>query len=120
MITAMANGEIRDVLPYVGVSKLSCTMCSHYIDAFNEVWGQKIATKGSHGKAYPGWFWPIHPGRDEELRRAFLRRVRRQLLSDFDAFAERRLSDGSVGSGGPEWQLGRTDDEIDEMIDMEE
>jgi hypothetical protein len=116
MIIAMANGEIKDVLPYVGVSKLSCTMCSNYIDAFNEVWEQKIATKGSRGKAYPGWFWPSLPGRDEELRRAFFRRVRRQLLSDFEACAERRLSDSSVGSGGPELQLGRIDDELKEMF----
>jgi hypothetical protein len=58
MIMAMVKGEIKDVLPYIGVSKVSCTMCSHYIGAFNQVWKQNIVTKGSHGKAYPGWFWP--------------------------------------------------------------
>ena len=115
MIIAMAKGEIKDVLPYVGVSKLSCTMCSHYIDAFNEVWKQKIIVKGSHGKAHPGWFWPSLPERDEELRRAFLGRVRRQLLSDFEAYAERRLSDSNVGSGGPRLERVRTVAEIDEL-----
>jgi len=50
------GAKSRDVEPFIGVSKLSCIMCSHYIHAFNEVTKQKIATKGSHGKAYPGWF----------------------------------------------------------------
>jgi len=56
-------------------------MCSHYIHAFNEVTKQKVATKGSHGKAYPGWFWPSLPSCDGELRPAFLGRIRQQLLS---------------------------------------
>ena len=117
MISAMDKGEIEDVLPYVGVSKLSCIMCSNYIDAFNAVTRQRIATKGSHGKAYPGWFWPILPDRDGELRPAFLGRVGKQLLKYFEQHAEtRRLSDSSVGSGGPEWQLHRTVDEVKELI----
>ncbi|KAH9983791.1 hypothetical protein BJV74DRAFT_593981 [Russula compacta] len=118
MISAMAKGEIEHVLPYVGVSKLSCIMCSHYISAFNKVTGQKIATKGSYGKAYPGWFWPSLPDRDEELRPAFLKRIRKQLINDFEDYAvNRRLSDSSVGSGGPEWQLHRTRDDVDEIRD---
>ena len=44
MIIAMVKGEIKHVLPYIGVSKLSCIMCSNYIRAFNEVTQQKIAT----------------------------------------------------------------------------
>jgi len=115
MIIAMVKGEIKDVLPYIGVSKLSCTMCSHYIGAFNQVCKQNIVTKGSHGKAYPGWSWPSLPDRDEELRRAFLGRVRRQLLSDFEAYVKRRLSDSSMGSGGPE-VINQTFDEIEEWI----
>lgn len=118
MIIAMVKGEIKHVIPYVGVSKLSCIMCSHYIRAFNEVTEQKIATKGSHREAYPGWFWPTLPDRDGELRPAFLGRMRQQLLTDFEQHAEtwRRLSDNSVGSGGPEWQIGRTGDEIKELF----
>ena len=104
MIIAMTKGEIKDLLPYVGVSKLSCTMCSHYINAFNEVCGQKIVTKGSHGKAYPAWFWPGFPDHDEEFRRAFIGRVRRQLLSDFEAYAERRLSGDLAGRNGKKVQ----------------
>jgi hypothetical protein len=47
---------------------------------------KNITIKGSHGKAYPGWSWPIPPARDEELRpsRALLKRIRQQLHSDFE------------------------------------
>ena len=97
MILAMDKGEIEHVFPYIGVSKVSCIMCSIYIDAFNAVTRQKIATKGSRGKAYPGWFWPSLPDRDGEIRPAFLGRVRKQLLKDFEQHVEiRRLSDSSV------------------------
>ena len=118
MIIAMVKGEIEDVLPYVGVSKLSCTMCNHYIGAFNEICEQKIVTKGTHRKAYPGWFWPTFPDRDKELRRAFFGRLRRQVLSDFEAYyAERRLSDSSVESGEPKWEIGNRD-EVNELLAM--
>ena len=118
MIIAMAKDETNHVLPYVGVSKRSCIMCSHYIRTFNEVTKQKIATKGSHGKAYPGWFWPSLPDHDEELRQALLGRIRQQLLSDVEQHAEtvRRLSDSSVGSGSPEWDIDESWDEIVELI----
>ena len=107
MTMAIVRDEIEDVLHYVGVSKLSCIMCSQYIRAFNEVSKRKIATKGSHWKAYPGWFWPNHPDpdRDEELRQAFLKLNRQQLVEDFDLQVKaRQLSDSSVGSGGAEWE----------------
>ena len=122
MIIAMAKGEIKDVLPYIGISKLSCIMCSHYIRAFNEVTKQNVTTKGSHGKAYPGWSWPSLPDRDEELCQAFLRRIRQQLVSDIEQHAEnmRRLSDSSVGSDIPQWQLSRTQDDIKKFYGMEE
>ena len=118
MVMAMVKEEITHVLPYIGVSKLSCIMCSHYIRAFNKIMEQKIAIKGSHGKAYPGWSWPIPPAHDEELRQAFLKGIRQQLCSDFVHHTEtyRRRSDSSVGSGGPVWKLHRTDDDISELF----
>jgi len=101
MVMAMDKGEISHVFPYIGISKISCIMCGHYIRTFNEDTGQNVATKGSHGKAYPGWFWPSPPSCDEEIRSTFLRRIRKQLRDDFEDHAKsRRLSD-SVGSRGP-------------------
>ena len=111
LIIAKAEGEINNVESYIGVSKLSCNMCSHYICAFNKVMNQKIATKGSHGKAYPGWFWPSLPSRDGELRPAFLKLIREQLVSDFRGHAEtRRFSDR--GSGFPTLDMHPTEDSI--------
>ena len=121
LIIANAEGEINNVEPYIGVSKLSCIMCSHYIRAYNKVMKQKIATKGSHGKAYTGWFWPRLPSHDGELRPAFLKLIRQQVCSDFEHHAKtRRLSDSSVGSGFPELDLDRTEPEILEMYEATE
>ena len=50
LIIAKAEGEINNVEPYIGVSKLSCIMCSHFIRAFNMIMKRKIATKGSHSQ----------------------------------------------------------------------
>jgi hypothetical protein len=118
MIIAMAKGKIKHTIPYIGVSKLSCMVCSHYIHAFNEVANQEIATRGSHWKAYPEWFWPILPVLDGELRTALLRRIRQQIVSDFEHHAETwgRLSDSSAGSGGPEWEGEITRDDVSKRI----
>jgi OTT_1508-like deaminase len=120
LIVAKAEGKINNVEPYIGVSKPSCIMCSHYICAFNKVMKQKIATKGSRGKAYTGWFWPRLPSRDGELRPAFLKLIREQLISDFNDYAKsnrRRLSDSSVGSDFPELDIDPTEDSITALIE---
>jgi hypothetical protein len=116
LLMEMVDGKIADVAPYVapyvGVSKLPCIMCSEYIRAFNKVMNQKIATKGSHGKAYPGWFWPNLPSYDGELRPAFLKLIKERLLSDFEHYAKtRQLTDSSVGSGFPEIDIDPSDEE---------
>jgi hypothetical protein len=113
LLMEMVDGKIDDVAPYVGVSKPSCIMCSEYIRAFNKVMNQKIATKGSHGKSYPGWFWPNLPSYDGELRPAFLKLIKERLLSDFEHYSKtRRLSDSSVGSGFPEIDMHPSGEEI--------
>lgn len=115
LIVAKVEGEINNVEPYIGVSKLSCIMCSHYIRAFNKVMKQKLATEGSHGKAYTGWFWPRLSSRDGELRLAFLKLIRQQLFSDLDDYAKlmrRQLSDSSAGSDFPELEIDPTAESI--------
>jgi OTT_1508-like deaminase len=117
--TMVADGKMKDVLSYIGVSKLSCIMCSHYIRAFNEVMNENIVIKGSLEKTSHGWFWPGLPDHDEEIRAAFLRRIRQQIFDDFEKHERtRHLSDSSVGSGAPKWDLNGTLVEIDELIDM--
>jgi len=39
---------------YIGVSKLSCSPCHMWIEAFNELGGRQYYTRGCHGK----WYWP--------------------------------------------------------------
>ncbi|RPA96385.1 hypothetical protein L873DRAFT_1239130 [Choiromyces venosus 120613-1] len=39
---------------YIGVSKLSCSACRIWLEAFNEAGQRKFYTGGSHGK----WYWP--------------------------------------------------------------
>ncbi|KAF8324258.1 uncharacterized protein EI90DRAFT_3075592 [Cantharellus anzutake] len=123
MITAMLKGELQEVLPYIGVSKLSCIMCIHYIQAFNEVTGKRIAVKGSHGKAYPGWSWPSLPSHDREVCRAFLELSRQQLWSDFNLHVKSRRgrlgSDNSMGSRVPRLESVVTADEIREFFSHE-
>jgi len=50
------------VFSYLGVSKLSCSACQMWIDAYNERGGPKFYTRGSHGK----WYWPWAIPRLEE------------------------------------------------------
>ena len=120
LIKAMAEGKIKDVGPYIGVSRLSCIMCSHYIHAFNKISEQKVkvAKKGSHGKgrrAYPGWVWPSLPSLDGKLCSAFLNLMREQLLSDFRNYVETsQLLDSSMDF--PELEIDMTDDELCDFI----
>jgi OTT_1508-like deaminase len=44
--TMVVEGKMKDVLTYVGVSKLSCIMCSHYIRDFNGVMKENIVLTG--------------------------------------------------------------------------
>jgi len=120
MIIAMVKGEVEHILPSIGVSKLSCIMCSHYIHAFKEITGERIATRGCCGKAYPGWFWPSHPdpGRDAALRQAFLNAIKGQLRHDFVQASVCRKSDSSVGSDGPRVEVDRSDDEILQLFNL--
>ncbi|KAG0637972.1 hypothetical protein HOY80DRAFT_205544 [Tuber brumale] len=51
---------------YIGVSKLSCSACRIWIEAFNERRGPEFYTRGSHGK----WYWPWGMPREESLEEA--------------------------------------------------
>ncbi|KAG0128510.1 hypothetical protein HOY82DRAFT_541242 [Tuber indicum] len=48
---------------YIGVSKLSCSACRTWIEAFNQQGGPQFYTRGSHGK----WYWPWGLPREESL-----------------------------------------------------
>ncbi|KAI6000926.1 hypothetical protein EDC04DRAFT_2612038 [Pisolithus marmoratus] len=46
-----------EVYPYLGCSKLSCFLCSAFLESFDHS-GITFWTKGSHGKIYPLWNIP--------------------------------------------------------------
>jgi len=57
------------VFGYIGVSKLSCSACRVWIEAFNELGGPKFYTRGSHGKWYWPWGMPMAEGPLKEKMR---------------------------------------------------
>ena len=63
----MRHGDSWDnisAFSYIGVSKLSCSACRIWLEAFNGVGQQKIYTRGCHGK----WYWPWGmPSAEESL-----------------------------------------------------
>ena len=46
--------ETVPIFSYLGVSKLSCSACKLWIEAYNQQERVKYYTRGSHGK----WYWP--------------------------------------------------------------
>ncbi|CUS15716.1 unnamed protein product [Tuber aestivum] len=62
---ATSHGESWDHVPaftYIGVSKLSCSACSTWLDAFNDMGQRRFHTRGSHRK----WYWPWGMPKEEE------------------------------------------------------
>ncbi|RPD59443.1 hypothetical protein L227DRAFT_564163 [Lentinus tigrinus ALCF2SS1-6] len=60
----------RPVIPYVGVSKLSCAFCHAYFTAYRQSKGSDIMTRGTHGQIVP-WRSPTlahDPQLDEMVR----------------------------------------------------
>jgi nucleic acid/nucleotide deaminase of polymorphic system toxin len=51
--------QYSQIFPYIGVSKLSCSLCYNWIEAYNnEPNRPKFYTKGCHGKCYSSWKSP--------------------------------------------------------------
>jgi hypothetical protein len=102
MLSSIEAGTIK-AFPYIGVSKLSCLMCSSYIEAYSQTATNRISVRGCHGKVYPSWAWPTMLGtHHERIRSIFLEKIREELKQDFERFTAyrrtRRQSDSSVGS----------------------
>ncbi|KAI0302493.1 hypothetical protein BC826DRAFT_1172733 [Russula brevipes] len=112
--------------PYIGVSKLSCLMCSSYIDSYSQIVTDAISVRGCHGKVYPSWAWPtmIDTHHDERIRSIFLGKMRQALRQDFERFTEyqmiRRKSDSSVESmsEGQETEMEETMKEVHDFYGL--
>jgi hypothetical protein len=98
------HGDSWDNVPafsYIGVSKLSCSACRVWIEAFNELRGPKFYTRGSHGKWYFPWGMPMAEGPlKEKMREKVLNEYITQ-LEDEGKIKKRAGSDssGAISSG---------------------
>lgn len=66
------NNPRLEVFPYLGVSKKTCLLCGHMLEAVGQ-----FATRGNHGKCYSQWTLPLvlwtSPEATEILDKAVLR-----------------------------------------------
>ncbi|KAG0127138.1 hypothetical protein HOY82DRAFT_82199 [Tuber indicum] len=99
---------------YIGVSKLSCSACRIWVEAFNKLGGRKFYTRGSHGK----WYWPWGmPQMGEPLDTIMATKILEEYIAH--ERANERLSSQSDSSGAsPRGALHRlSDDQREEAAD---
>jgi len=98
--TSALSGKISEewkfvpVFSYLGVSKLSCSPCQAWIEAYNRRDELKFYTRGSHGK----WYWPWAIPRYEETQLS--RSMQNQISTTYyeHCRAKERVRRGSDGS----------------------
>ncbi|KAG0136913.1 hypothetical protein HOY82DRAFT_535995 [Tuber indicum] len=103
------HGNKWDNVPpfsYIGVSKLSCSACHIWIEAFNDRSGRKFYTRSSHGKWYWPWGVPRAEGPAVEL---MVQMVRDKYLGPAIQMLQRAGSDSS-GASSDGAEHGLTDD----------
>ncbi len=90
-------------IPYVGVSKLSCSLCNSYFEAYRTVTGQGIRTRATHGQMVP-WRCPSLGDQavDEEVRSELSTKLRILLVDNVDRYWKRAsLSSQSATPSAP-------------------
>ncbi|KAG2022386.1 hypothetical protein CC2G_000140 [Coprinopsis cinerea AmutBmut pab1-1] len=92
------------ILPYIGVSKLSCVPCSVYFHCLGPSGFNPVSTRGSDGKTYPGWLFPSDAAEPEDaerlaaLKTKVMERLEEFLWDHIDELSRPRKSDSTVGS----------------------
>ncbi|RPA91671.1 hypothetical protein L873DRAFT_1794729 [Choiromyces venosus 120613-1] len=81
---------------YIGVSKLSCSACRVWIEAFNELGGPKFYSRGSHGKWYWPWGMPMAEG---PLKEKMTEKVLDEYITQLEEKGKIKKRAGSDGSG---------------------
>ncbi|KAI6000933.1 hypothetical protein EDC04DRAFT_1069347 [Pisolithus marmoratus] len=56
----------REIYPYIGCSKLSCFLCTAFLESF-DYGGASFRTRGSHGKIYTLWSIPDMDGLHKDM-----------------------------------------------------
>ncbi|KAH9846792.1 hypothetical protein C2E23DRAFT_898454 [Lenzites betulinus] len=85
------------ILPYIGVSKLSCVFCDMFFACYRSIKGSGVRTRGTHGRA-TAWMWPDLPD-DGPIRVEFCSKLRQYLTQRLeDAQARWKRSSSSQSS----------------------
>ncbi|RPD73031.1 hypothetical protein L226DRAFT_572484 [Lentinus tigrinus ALCF2SS1-7] len=101
------SGDIDDAMPYVGVSKLSCSLCLTYFECYRIVTGSTICTQGTHGRIVvwqtPSLSRDVPPGVEDDIRATFAKlqgEVLQMLMTKLmDQVAEFRAHHGGTHPG---------------------
>ncbi|KAH9846793.1 hypothetical protein C2E23DRAFT_788670 [Lenzites betulinus] len=80
------------MLPYIGVSKLSCVSCDMFFACHRSIKGSEVRTRGTHGRA-TAWMWPNLPD-DDPIRVRFCDKLRQYLTQRLED-AQRRWKPSS-------------------------
>ncbi|RPD60404.1 hypothetical protein L226DRAFT_615867 [Lentinus tigrinus ALCF2SS1-7] len=86
------------IIPFIGMSKLSCSLCSYYFDAYREVTPQNIRTRGSRDEMVP-WRCPTLEDEidDEAVREKLCVRLKTLLFDKVQAYEARRTTASDDG-----------------------
>ncbi|KAI0318777.1 hypothetical protein OF83DRAFT_1230262 [Amylostereum chailletii] len=60
----LAHLHRRTLIPYIGLSKLSCFLCHEYISAYAQLTGVLITTRGCHAQLATPWVFPTTSSSD--------------------------------------------------------
>jgi OTT_1508-like deaminase len=71
---------------YIGLSKLSCLGCFNFLLAFNEVFGTRFVTKGTHSKAYFPWGFPESYAEHDQLVNQVYMRLTNHLVPWYNGY----------------------------------
>ena len=102
---------IKDLFPYLGCSKYTCFMCSHFLKAYG-----KISTRGCHGRLFKPWTVPeasaLAPGQAEKISKALLQ-VQKDLKKELKSSTRKEIPHvkTSVVGGSSIFNANNADDE---------
>ncbi|RPD75900.1 hypothetical protein L226DRAFT_570127 [Lentinus tigrinus ALCF2SS1-7] len=90
----------RQIIPYVGVSKLSCALCHLYFECYREATDSTICTRGTHGQIWP-WITPTllkDEAMDEKIKTLLAEKLKGKLVTEAkNARTRQRASQSTVG-----------------------
>ncbi|OJJ43557.1 hypothetical protein ASPZODRAFT_19280 [Penicilliopsis zonata CBS 506.65] len=100
---------------YIGVSKLSCRGCHAFFAAFNNIHDTHFLTRGSHGKSYFPWQFPLNFPKSNAVADKAYRLLAERWVPTYHGYRPRMVHlqpDSTAGSGAQEIELGdrREDD----------